>query len=256
MAKKSGKTHKIVIVGAGNIDLALSRLLIDEGHDVVLIEKDPKKAKMAFTQLDCLVINDEGNRPEVLREAGVDDADFFISVTDSDELNMISCGLVAEEFHVPVKIARVRNVYYSTSHILQRHSLGINFIVNPDVEAAEDIVRVVKYGAMGDIIVFERGSLQMRKVIINPGSELINRSIREIRQGFPREFLVVAIIRDDDYIIPSGNTQIQENDNLYILTTQQAFDRIFEMSGKLRKKIRKIVVVGGGSLVYPGQLPS
>ncbi len=248
MKRMIGRASKIVIVGAGNIGLALSRLLIDEGHDVVLIEKDPEKAKYAFNQLDCLVINDVGNRHEVLRKAGTEKADVFISVTDSDELNMVSCGLVFNEFSVPVKIAKVRNIYYSTSRIMQNPYLGINYIVNPEVEAAQAIVRAVSHGAVSDVMVFERGLLQMRNIIIKPGSNFLNKSIRQIRQEFQHDFLVVAIIRDEDFIIPSGDTLIRENDNLYLLATQEVFDRIFEMDGKPKKKIGRIVVIGGGGV--------
>ncbi|MDP6651837.1 MAG: NAD-binding protein, partial [Gammaproteobacteria bacterium] len=90
-----------VILGAGNVGFQLAKQLIDEKKDIVLIEKDPEKAKHANNLLDCMVINEQGNNIETLKKASISKARYFISVTDSDEINMIACGMVSSEFQVP-----------------------------------------------------------------------------------------------------------------------------------------------------------
>ena len=132
---------KIVILGAGIVGFQIAKQLIDENKNVVIIDRDMRVAKHASNYLDCMVVHDEGNNIEVLNKAGVDKADFFIAVTDSDELNMISCGLVSSAFKVPFKIARVRNLEYSRTQILGSPFLGIDHIVNPDIEASKVITR-------------------------------------------------------------------------------------------------------------------
>ena len=115
---------KIVILGAGAVGFQTAEQLIAENRDVVLIEKDPEVAKNVANHLDCIVINHEGNNPKVLKKAGIEDADFFISVTNSDEVNMVSCAIVSSEFNVPFKIARIRNLDYNTVKNFERDFLG------------------------------------------------------------------------------------------------------------------------------------
>ncbi|RKX76458.1 MAG: Trk system potassium transporter TrkA [Spirochaetes bacterium] len=241
---------KIVIVGAGSVGFQLANNLIEENNDVVLIEKDADRAKYAMNSLDCLVINGEGNNPEILKEAGINKAEFFISVTDSDEVNMIVCGLVSSEFMVPYKIARVRKVDYSGRFMLQKSFLGIDYIVNPEIEAARAITRIIDYGAVSDIMLFEETKSQMRNITVRNGSLLVNRSIEEIKHLIEEEFLIALILRDNDYIIPSGDMVIRENDKLYLIATDDSFERIFNILGRKKMKLNKILLAGGGKVGY------
>lgn len=239
---------KIVIVGAGTVGFQIAKQLIDENKNVVVIEKDPKAAKQASNYLDCMVVNDEGNNIEVLKKAGIDKADFFISVTDSDEVNMISCGLVSSEFNVPFKIARVRNIDYSNTQFLKSPSLGIDHIVNPEIEASKVITRSIEHGAISDILFFEKTRFQMRNITITDNSIFNNKALREIKQNLPIDFLIAFILRDNNYIIPSGDTVVQENDNLYIVATQENLEKLFMETGKFQIKLNRIVIVGGGRI--------
>jgi len=239
---------KIVIVGAGTVGFQIAKQLIDENKDVVIIEKNPKVAKHAANHLDCMVINDEGNNIEVLKKAGVDKADFFISVTDSDEVNMISCGLVSSEFHVPCKIARVRNIDYSGTKISSSPFLGIDHIVNPEIEASKVITRSIEHGAMSDILSFEKSRFQMRNMSLIDYSPFVNKSLKEIKRSLHLDFLVTFILRDNKYIIPSGDTYLLENDKLYIVATEENLEKLFMQTGKFRIKLNKIVIVGGGRI--------
>jgi len=168
---------KKIIVGAGNVGLQLARKLVGEKHDVVLIERSIEKVRQAAGSLDCMVIHGEVNNREVLKQASINEADFFISVTDSDELNMIACGMVASEYQVPYKIARVRNFEYTTSTIAQKPFLGIDYVVNPEVEAARAVLRSVEHGAISDIINFEGTTFQMRTMVIGEYSRFRDRRI-------------------------------------------------------------------------------
>ena len=239
---------KVVIVGAGTVGFQIAKQLADENKDVVLIEKDPDKARHASNNLDCTVINDEGNNPAVLKSAGIDKADFFISVTDSDEVNMISCGVVSSEFNVPYKIARVRNIDYSHTRISDQPFLGIDYIVNPEIEAARAITRTVEHGAVSDIMLFEQTNVQMRNLTVNETSPFKNRTLSEIKRSLQIEFLVAVILRESYYIIPSGNTVIRENDNLYLVAVEENLEKIFTRVGKHKMKFNKIVIIGGGKI--------
>src|SRR6056297_1505313 len=134
---------KVVIVGAGAVGYQLAKQLISEKKDVVLIEKNPDTAHKVQEFLDCMVVAGEGTNHEILRQAGTGTADYFVAATDSDEVNMIACGIVSSEFQVRAKIARVRNFDYHSSRLSEKRFLGIDFVVNPEIEAARAIMRAV-----------------------------------------------------------------------------------------------------------------
>lgn len=239
---------KVIIVGAGGIGFQIAKQLIDENKNVVIIEKDPKVAKHTSNYLDCMVVNEEGNNIEVLKKAGIDKTDFFISVTDSDEVNMIACGLVASEFNAPFKIARVRNIEYTNTQFLESSFLGIDYIVNPEIEASKVITRFIEHGAISDILFFEKTRFQMRNITITDNSPFNNKTLREIKSSSPIDFLIAFILRDNSYIIPSGDTVVEENDNLYIVATEENLEKLFMEMGKFKIKLNRIVIVGGGRI--------
>lgn len=239
---------KIVIVGAGTVGFQIARQLIYEKKDVVLVERDPRAAKHASNYLDCMVINDAGNNPQVLKKAGIEKADFFIAVTESDEVNMISCGLVSSEVNIPYKIARVSNIDYSKTQVSSSPFLGIDQIVNPEIEASKVITRSIEHGAISDILLFEKTRYQMRNVTIPDDSPFAGKNLKEIKTHSQMDFLVAFILRDHDYIIPSGETVVQAGDNLYIVAQGKSLENLFIQTGKFRSKLNRFVIVGGGKI--------
>ncbi|MDC7224379.1 MAG: NAD-binding protein, partial [Spirochaetales bacterium] len=211
----------IVILGAGRIGYQLARQLIDEGKNVALIESDKDTARDVLARLDCLVVNDNGTSLEALKKAGIQKADAFVSVTDFDEVNMIACGLVSSEFEKPVTIARVKNVDYSRTKLLAYPFLGIDYIINPEIEAAKAILRAVENGARSDVMLFDNKTFQIRDLVVKADSLFQGRPLQEIRQELEFKFLVAVILRDDYYIIPTGTTTFRENDKIYILSTEE-----------------------------------
>jgi len=184
---------KFVIVGAGEVGFELAKQLIIENKDVILIESNPETADYASRQLDCRVVVGPGNNPETLRRAGINKADFFISVTGSDEVNIIACGLVHKEFNISHRIARVKNIDYFTTKIMDKSFLGIDFIVNPEVEAAKKIINSIESGASSDVILFEQGDIQMRNVVVSKDSFLKNMTVRDVRENMEMDFLIAGI---------------------------------------------------------------
>lgn len=239
---------KVVIVGAGAVGLQLAKQLVEEKKDVVLIEQDSERARLASNRLDCLVVNRPGNSLEALREAGVESAEYFIAVTDSDEVNMIACVLVASEFDVPHKIARVRNIDYSSSRVAEHGTIGIDYVVNPEIVAAQAIIRTIEHGAISDIMLFEQSTVQMRHLTVDSGSVFSNRSLAEFASTSDIPFLVAAVLRDNHYLVPSGQTVIQPGDILYVVATEKNFNKLYALTGRRKTGIRKVVIVGGGKI--------
>ncbi len=239
---------KTVIIGAGQVGYNLAEQLILEKRDVVLIERDPARAEFASAHLDCMVLRGEGNNVEDLKRAGIETADYFVAATDSDEVNIIACFLVASECTRPTKIARVRNLYYLKTKMFTNPELGIDFVINQETEAAKAILTTVRHGATTDVTVFDNTSIELRKLFVDAHSFFRNKSLRKIKSSIADEFLVAGILRDGDVIIPSGNVQIQENDHIYLAATETSLDSVLKKAGKIHARLRHIIVVGGSAI--------
>ncbi len=237
---------KIVILGGGAVGFQTAAQLITENKDVVVIEKNPEIAKNVTSHLDCMVVVDEGNYPKALKKAGIENAEFFISVTDSDEVNMISCAIVSSEFDVNCKIARVRNLDYNAIKNLKQDFLGIDYFVNPDMEAAKEIAENIEHGATSNIMFFDQSDVQMRNIVIDNKSFFYNKPLQEIKINLKENFLIACIVRQNDVIIPSGKTILKENDNIYFVATEKALENLFIKSGRTALKIKDVIIVGGG----------
>ena len=239
---------KTVIIGAGQVGYNLAEQLVLEKRDVVLIERDPTRAEFASAHLDCMVIRGEGNNMDDIRQAGTADADFFVAATDSDEVNIISCFLVGAEFERPTRIARVRNLAYLKTKMFANPHLGIDFVVNQETEAAKAIINTVRHGATTDVTVFENTKMELRKLFVDHRSFFRNKSLKKIKSSIEEPFLVAGIIREGDVIIPTGNTQVLENDHIYLAATEKSLETVLHKVGKVRSRLQHIVIVGGSAI--------
>ena len=132
-AKKTGLN--ILIIGCGKVGTALTRQLCKEGHDITVIDKNADKVEMNVNQYDVMGICGNGASYSVLMEAGVENADLVIAVTNSDELNLLCCT-IAKQGRDCATVARVRNPDYSKEIKYLKKSLGLTMVINPELETA------------------------------------------------------------------------------------------------------------------------
>jgi trk system potassium uptake protein TrkA len=243
----------------------LARYLIREKHDVSLIESNEERARHASNRLDCLVLQEEGNNLSVLEEAGLAGADALICVTESDELNMIICGLAASRYPEVLKIARVRNDDYlrlnqapeRQSLPRQQKALGIDFFVHPDVEASRSVLNAVEHSAMGDIIAFTNTPYELGSVDIVRGSAFDGLVLKDFHNLVKKECLVTLVERKGESLLPGGATVLGAGDRVSVLANEKDLDHIFTLAGHSEQIMRKIGIVGGsrvGTLIAEGLL--
>lgn len=238
----------VIILGAGRVGWQLAKQLIIERKEVTIIEKNSEEGLRIADRLDCRVIIGEGNNLPILRRAGIEEADYFVSVTKSDEINMIACSLVSAEYSEPVTVARVRNVAYSGTRMIRQRLYGIDHIINPEIEAAHAIIRSLERGAVGTVRHFSDSGLTLTSVSILPGCPFIGKSIREIRKNLAGNFLVPLITRDNETSIPVGDTKILVNDMLYVIAKPKDTDELILASGLRKSELKRIAIVGGGRI--------
>jgi trk system potassium uptake protein TrkA len=239
---------KVIIVGAGVVGTHVARQLTEEDKSVVLIEKNPEVARIATNDLDCLVINDDGSHLDILQQAGMDDCEYFIALTGSDEVNIVTCGMVSGEFANLKTIARVRNPYYSSLSVSRRAFMGINYIINPEIEAANTMIRSINEGVVSDLFTLQEDKLQMRTFEVMENSPFAGKDLKELRQELAKEFLIPALVREDELIVPSGDLRIKEKDFLYFMGSPETLDSILGTFTRQKEKLRKICLIGGNRI--------
>jgi trk system potassium uptake protein TrkA len=246
---------RIIIVGAGRTGTQLARYLIKEKHDVSIIESNEERARHASNRLDCLVLHDEGNSLSALEEVGVSKADALVCVTDTDEVNMLICGLAASRHPEMLKIARVRNDEYlrlNQNTIQQPAILGIDCFIHPDVEAARAILRAISHGALGNILSFAGTSYELGSINVAEGSVFDGLCIKDYRSIIKEDSLVTLLERESgssrECILPEGSTVLKKGDRIHILANEEKMEQIFELAGSYEKPLHKIGIVGGGRI--------
>lgn len=237
---------RVIIVGAGEVGFQLAKFLAAEDIDVVVIDKDKDKLRRISDDLDVALLEGEGGSPAMLKEAGADDADLLLAVTDMDETNMVACLVAKVMFQIPRNIARIRNHEYFSNEVLLQ-SLGINPAISPEIEAAKAIVRLIEVPSASDVEDFEDGNVKVISFRIPPDSKLIGKVFKNIKFTKPK-MLIGAIQRGDKVIIPSGNDTIKKNDKIFLPVKRENIDPVIENIGGTADPAKSVMIVGGGRI--------
>ena len=251
---------RIVIVGAGFTGIQLAKLLINEKNQVAIVDNDENTIRHASNILDCTVMCADGNNLETLEELGIAKADALVCVTSSDEVNMITCSLVDAVYPDILKIARVRNYayYVNTAKAEKKHSntfagkhrplYGINYMIHPDVEAADAIVQAVENGAVGNVITFDNSDLEIARISIVQGSTFDGVLLKELRTKTDVKFLVAYIEQNGETMLPSGDTKLLADTIIGVLVSKDDIAKIVELCGAEQKELRKVAMIGAGRI--------
>jgi len=239
---------KIIIVGAGMIGLHIARELIEEKRDIVIVEKDADVARKAGNDLDCLVLNEDGSRPETLRKAGAAKADWFLALTGSDEVNIVACGMVAAESPAIRTVARVASPFYSSLSKAQRDAFGLDVLINPTAETANAVDHFIREGFAEDIMPLHEGRLQLRLVKAESLPGIAGKSLAESRKTTGAGVLVAAVARDKGLVIPRGNFVVESKDSLYLVGTPSSLDSILGQVASVKSMAKRVLVIGATTI--------
>lgn len=251
---------KIVIVGAGFTGVQLARRLINEKNEVVLIDNDEDIVRHASNSLDCDVKEMDGNSLQNLEDIGIAKADALVCVTDDDEVNMITCSLVDSVYPDILKIARVRNFSYyrNTADAVKKHAdtfsgkhrplYGIDFMVNPDIEAADAIVRAVESGAVSDVVAFKDSEFEISRITIAEGAPLDRQQLSGVRKLTEKPFLIAYVEYNGETSLPSGSTTLHAGDSIGVLARAGDIGDLLELCGAKIESLDKIALVGAGKI--------
>jgi len=237
---------KVVIIGAGKVGCQIAKTLSSENQEVVLIEKDNEIRQAAQNSLDVLTVSGNGANVHTLEKAGITEADMLIAVTDSDETNILAC-LAAKKFGVATKVARLRNIEYVYNNALPWEQLGIDFVINPEIATAKQIVKLFESPLnVAQAQSFAEGRVQLLELKIKKDFPFIDQKLKNIKFKYP--ILIAAIDRKDRIIIPDGEEKIILGDNIYILIEEGNLLRLNELFHENPFKIQNVIILGGSNI--------
>lgn len=238
----------IIIVGAGKVGYAIAKNLSTENDNITIIDNKMTALERINNNLDVMCVKGNCTSLKVLNEAGIEEADLLISVTNSDELNML-CSLAGKKLGAKHTIARVRNPSYDEDITLLTEAVGIDLVINPEKAAALEISKLIKYPSVCSIDDFANGRVNMVSFDITNGIGLENKKISELSY-LKGNILFCGIERNGEMIIPNGDYIFKNDDHIYIIGEHNDIENIFKKFGKYRKKVRSSMIIGGGRVGY------
>ncbi len=238
---------KIIILGCGKVGSALAEQLDCEGHEITLIDNKASAIHNTNNTLDVRGVIGNGASYNVQLSAGIESADLLIAVTGSDELNLLCC-LIAKKAGNCHTIARVRNPQYNSEIEFIKEGMGLSMIINPELETAMDIARLIRLPSAIKIDIFAKGKVELLQYQIPDNSVLNSSPIKNIPLQLHCNILVCAVEREKHVFIPSGNFVLKSNDKIsFVATPKNALD-FFHKMGITTHNVKNVMLIGGGNI--------
>lgn len=240
---------RIVVIGIGKVGSTVAEYLAREGHEVIIVDQDPDVVERMTSRYDVLGVCGNGATLEAQKQAGISRAKLVVSLTSSDEFNILCC-VMAKKSGAKHVIARVRNPDYFRQMPFLQDELGLSMAVNPEMEAADAISRMLRFPSATKLEVFAKGRLEMAEVTLPRDTPLDGLCLKDLQAKFGVQVLVCAVQRGQEVTIPTGNFVIRAGDHINLSATHKDMSAFFKKTGLYRDSIRSVLIVGGGKIAY------
>ncbi|HRP98797.1 MAG TPA: Trk system potassium transporter TrkA, partial [Rhodocyclaceae bacterium] len=243
---------KIIILGAGQVGASVAENLSSEANDITLVDTSPECLDVLRERLEIRTVRGDAASPSVLREAGAEDADLLLAVTQSDQTNLCACRVARTLFNLPTRIARLRSgEFVDYPQLLDTDNFAVDFSICPEQIVTDYIERLIAFPAALQVLEFGGGALSLIAVRAFEGGPLVGHSVRSLRDHMPDvEMRIAAIYRSGEAIIPEGDTVVLAGDEVFCLA---ATTRIRSMMRELRRSdepTRRVMIAGGGNIGF------
>jgi trk system potassium uptake protein TrkA len=241
---------KIIILGAGQVGSSVAANLASEANDITVVDKNVAVLHDLQDRLDIRTVTGHASHPDTLAQAGADDADMVLAVTSSDETNMIACQVAYTLFHTPTKIARVRSLeYLNHSRLFTQEALPVDVLISPEQLVTDYIERLIENPGALQVLDFAGGRVQLVAVRAYYGGPLVGQELRELKEHIPgADARVAAIFRSGRHILPSGDTVIEVDDEVFFIAAREHIRRVMSELRKLDKPVKRVMLAGGGNI--------
>lgn len=238
----------VIIVGAGKVGSYLTSKLSDEGHNILVIEKNKDVLERLLASNDVMGILGDGRDLSVLDQANVDECDAFIAMTFNDDVNLIS-SMIAKKKGAKSTIVRLRDPRYIKDDEFMRKTMGVDRLVNPEYYAAKEIQRTLKYTYAVNVENFLDSKVILIELEIDENSKLANKSLMDLNaEGLLGNTIIVIGEKDDQVVIPNGNHILEVGEKIYVAGPREDIDKFYKRQVDNKKSIKNVLIVGGGSI--------
>ncbi|MGO1246203.1 MAG: Trk system potassium transporter TrkA [Oceanisphaera sp.] len=240
---------KIIILGAGQVGGTLAENLVGENNDITIVDTNTERLRELQDKYDLRVINGHGAYPNVLREAGAQDADMLVAVTSSDETNMIACQVAYSLFNTPNKVARIRSPEFlaERERLFLNEALPVDNLIAPEQLVTEYIYRLVQYPGALQVVDFAKGKVGLVAIKAYYGGPLVGNALSSLRDHMPGiDIRVAAIFRQNRPIRPQGTTIIEADDEVFFVAASGHIRAVMSELQRLESDYKRIMIVGGG----------
>ena len=241
---------RIIVAGSGKTGLTLAKQMIAEGHDITLIDTEKRLLEAAVDHYDAMAVCGNCASKEILLQAGVEDADLVIAVTNADEVNLLCCMTahgINKEIHT---IARIRNPEYAEQVMTMPEIFPLSLTVNPEKRAALEIERLLKFPGFLRRDTFAKGRVEIVELRIEAASKLCNVPLSAMSGIVKCRVLVCAVLRGGTAVAPSGNFVLQEGDRIFVTAPTADLTTLLDNLDIITRRVRSVLICGGGRISY------
>ncbi|WP_057183563.1 Trk system potassium transporter TrkA [Colwellia sp. MT2012] len=242
---------KIIIVGAGQVGGTLAENLVGENNEICIVDIDGEKLRELQDKMDLKVVIGQGCHPDVLKEAGGEDADMVIAVTNDDATNMITCQICSSLFNTPKKIARIRSnqILKYAEQLFHKKHIPVDHIIAPEQLVTRDIARLIDYPGALQVLEFASGKVSLVAVKAYYGGLLVGHALSALKDHIPNvDTRVAAIYRNGKPIRPLGTTVIEADDEVFFIAASIHIRAVMNELQKLEPAYKRIMIAGGGNI--------
>ncbi|TXH01487.1 MAG: Trk system potassium transporter TrkA [Rhodocyclaceae bacterium] len=242
---------KVIILGAGQVGASVAEGLVSEENDITVIDYDGPRLMQLQDKLDLRTVVGNAASPSVLRDAGADDADMIIAVTQSDQTNLVACKLAHSVFNVPTRIARLRSRdFLEDASLLSPENFAVDFALCPEQVITDYIRRLIEFPEALQVLSFAKNRVSLVAVRAYEGGLLVGKPINQMREHLPpdTDARIAAIFRRDQPVFPEGDTIIEAGDEVFLLAATEHIRLVLRQLRRMMTPVERIMIAGGGNI--------
>ena len=241
---------RILILGAGQVGASVAEALSSEANDITIVDQNgPALAELA-DRLDVRTLTGNAAYPSVLRDAGIEDADMLVAVTQSDQTNLVACKIARSLFNVPTRIARLRSPDFLEGELLSNENFAVDYAICPEQDITEYIVKLIEFPEALQVLEFAAGKVTLVGVRARQGGLLVGKPIRAMREHLPAgvDARIAAIFREHQPVDPDGHTVIEPGDEVFLLAAGAHIRTVLQELRRMLEPVRRVMIAGGGNI--------
>ncbi len=242
---------KVIILGAGQVGASVAEGLVSEENDITIVDFDGARLAQLQDRLDLRTVVGDAATPSVLRQAGAEDADMVIAVTQSDQANLVACKLAHGVFNVPTRIARLRaQDFLDDPLLLDNDHFAVDFALCPEQVITDYIRRLIEFPEALQVLSFARGRVSLVAVRAYEGGLMVGKQIMEMREHLPPETdaRIAAIFRGNQPVFPDGETVIEAGDEVFLLAAAEHIRLVLRQLRRMMRRVERLMIAGGGNI--------